>query len=56
MAKADLKSINDIIDTNKFLLGDKPCDVDASVFGMMCQFMYHVFGPLNDYIKSNCCF
>ena len=53
IGKTDLKSFNDIIGTNKFLFGDEVCDVDAALFGMLAQIMYHDLGPLNEYLMSN---
>ena len=53
IGKTDLKSFNDIIGTNKFLFGDEVCDVDAALFGMLAQIMYHDRGPLNEYLMSN---
>ena len=53
MGKKDLKAINDIIGNKTFLLdNEKPCDADASVFGMCSQFIYCDLGPLNHYVKS----
>jgi hypothetical protein len=52
IGKADLKAINDIIGDNKFIFGDKVSDVDASLFGMLTQIMFHDVGPLNDYLMS----
>ena len=52
IGKADLKAINDIIGDNKFIFGDKVSDVDASLFGMLTQIMFHDVGPLNEYLKS----
>ena len=52
----DLKSFNDLIGKNKFLFGDEVCDVDASLFGMLAQVMFHDRGPLNDYLLSNLLF
>lgn len=40
--------------TKKFLLGEKPSQVDCSVFGMLSQFFWHGFGdPTEEAIKSN---
>ena len=35
-----------------FLLGDKPCNEDAALFGMLCQIVYAERGPTNQYLKS----
>jgi hypothetical protein len=48
----DLKAINDYIGSKKFLFGDKPCNEDASIFGMICQIVHHDKGPLNEFITS----
>ena len=48
-----MKAINDIIGpSNSFFFGDSPSVVDASLFGMMCQFMFHENGPLHQFIMS----
>jgi hypothetical protein len=52
IGKDDLKAINDIIGNNKFLFGEKVCNVDATVFGMLVQYLYHCGGPLTEFIKS----
>lgn len=52
IGRKDLKSINDFLDGKKFLLGDKPCNEDAALFGMLCQLVYHETGPMNQFIKS----
>lgn len=52
IGRKDLKSLNDFLEGKKFLLGDEPCNEDAAVFGMMCQFLYHEKGPMNQYILS----
>jgi len=54
IGKADLKTINDIIGDNKFLMGSQPCDADASVFGFVTQILYHSTGVLYDYLKADC--
>lgn len=40
----DLRSLSDFIGTNKFLLGDEPCQADAAVFGQLSQIYWHSFG------------
>lgn len=52
IGKKDLNAINDLIGNHKFLLSDKVCDADACIFGMLCQYMFHFKGPLNDHIQS----
>lgn len=52
IGRADLKSINDLIGNKKFLFGNQVCNTDASLFGILCQFIYHDNGPLNAYIKG----
>lgn len=52
IGKADLRALNDIIGDNRFLVGSKPCDADASIFGVACQIMYHNLGPLHDCLIS----
>ena len=52
IGKKDLNAINDLIGNNKFLFSDKVCDADASLFGMLCQYLFHCGGPLNEHIKS----
>ena len=39
--------------TNKFLLGDEPCQADAAVFGQLSQIYWHSFGNKSyTYLKS----
>jgi hypothetical protein len=52
IGKDDLKALNDYIDNKKYFMGDQATDIDACIFGMICQFIYHDKGPLNIYIKS----
>ena len=52
IGRDDLKAINDYIGNKKFLFGDQVCDVDASLFGMICQFVYHDKGPMNAYLNG----
>lgn len=53
IGKKDLKSINDIIGSKKFLFGnEKPSNADAAVFGMCAEFIYTDLGPINFFIKS----
>lgn len=48
-----LKALNDFLEDKKFLIGDRPCNEDASVFGIFAQFVYSENGTLNKYIMSN---
>lgn len=52
IGKDDLKSINDYIGNKKYLFGEQICDVDATIFGFMCQFLFHDRGPLNKFLMS----
>lgn len=45
--------MNNFLDGRKFLLGDKPCNEDAAVFGLVAQMVYTESGTLNKFIKSN---
>lgn len=40
----DLKSLSEFLGKKKFLLGDEPCQADASVFGQLGQIYWHGFG------------
>lgn len=46
------KSLNDFLEGKKYLIGEKPCNEDAAVFGQICQIIYHERGPMYYYIKS----
>jgi hypothetical protein len=53
ICKKDLNALNTIVGSKKFLFGDdKPCEYDASVFGMCVQFIHQDRGPLNHHIMS----
>ncbi len=53
IGKKDLNALNAIVGSKKFLFGDdKPCEFDASVFGMCAQLIYQDRGPLNHFIMS----
>ena len=53
IGKKDLKAINDLIGSKKFLFdNEKPCEADASIFGMCAEFIYCDLGPFNHYLKS----
>ncbi|HEY5364768.1 MAG TPA: glutathione S-transferase family protein [Aestuariivirga sp.] len=53
LAKGDLVAIEAMLKKNRFLLGNKPCDVDASVLGFIwaaeCPFFK---SELGDYIRQ----
>lgn len=36
----DLRIVSTILGQRKFILGDEPCEVDASIFGMIAQFVW----------------
>ncbi|CAC5358653.1 unnamed protein product [Mytilus coruscus] len=49
----DLHSLSDFIGTNKFLLGDEPCQEDCAVFGQLSQIYWHAFGnKCKTYLKK----
>ena len=48
----DLKALDSFIGNKTFLMGDKPCNEDASIFGNISQGVYNAKGPLNDFIMS----
>ncbi|XP_076090978.1 failed axon connections homolog [Mytilus galloprovincialis] len=49
----DLKALSDFIGNKKFLLGDKPCQADCSVFGMIGNAYWQSFGsPAESAIKK----
>jgi glutathione S-transferase len=47
---ADLDAINSFIGNKKYLLGDKVCDADAALFGMLAQTYFHDRGSSYDYL------
>ena len=53
IGKADLKALDDLIGENKFLLGEEPCETDATVFGNLSQVLFNDRGPFNEYMTSN---
>jgi hypothetical protein len=54
IGKDDMKALNDIIGNKKYFLSNEYfCDVDAAVFGLVCQVAYHANGVLHDYYISN---
>jgi len=54
IGRKDLKSLNTFIGNKRFLLGDQCCNEDASLFGMICQYVYHETGPLHHFIMNDC--
>lgn len=56
IGRDDMKAINDFIGEKKFLMGEKVCNEDASLFGGLCQIMYHDKGPLNEFLMSKIVF
>jgi glutathione S-transferase len=38
----------------KFLMADKPCNEDASMFALLAQVVNHDRGPFNKYMKAEC--
>ncbi|XP_052094046.1 failed axon connections homolog isoform X2 [Mytilus californianus] len=40
----DLKAVSDFLGNKKFLLGDKPCQADCSVFGLISNAYWQSFG------------
>ena len=47
---SDLKAICDFIGTNKYLMGDRICNADASLFAYIAQVIHHDNGELHDYL------
>lgn len=47
-----MKAVEDFIGNKKFLMGDRICNEDASLFGMLCQVIYHDKGPFNKYVMG----
>ncbi|XP_063424050.1 failed axon connections homolog isoform X1 [Mytilus trossulus] len=49
----DLKAVSDFLGNKKFLLGDKPCQADCSVFGLISNAYWQSFGsPVESTIKK----
>ncbi|CAC5358794.1 unnamed protein product [Mytilus coruscus] len=49
----DLKAVSDFLGNRKFLLGDKPCQADCSVFGFIGNAYWQSFGsPVESRIKE----
>ena len=44
-----------IVGKKKFLFGDKACEFDCTIFGMIAQLLWQMPGsPLKAYIEGNC--
>jgi len=54
LIKRDMSAVADILGNKKFLLGDEPCEADASVFGFMAGFVWDAaqHSPYGELIKS----
>ncbi|XP_071156569.1 failed axon connections homolog [Mytilus edulis] len=49
----DLKALSDFLGNKKFLLGDKPCQADCSVFGIIGNAYWQSFGsPVESAVKK----
>jgi hypothetical protein len=53
IGRKDLQALEDFVNGKKYLMGDKVCNEDASVFGGLAQVVNHDRGPLNEYLMSN---
>ena len=49
---ADLKAFEDFLGNKKYLMGDRICNEDASIFGGIAQVVNHDRGPFNKYIMG----
>jgi hypothetical protein len=49
---SDLKSINDFIGDKNYLMGDRICTSDASIFAYVTQIISHENGKLHNYLIS----
>jgi hypothetical protein len=52
IAIEDTRAIEVFLGGKKFLMGDKPCNEDASIFGIIVQAINHDRGPINRFIMS----
>ena len=50
VALGDIKAFSDYLGNKPFLMGDTPCEVDCSVFGMLVQALYNV--PDDNFMKQ----
>jgi hypothetical protein len=53
IAIEDTRAIEVFLGSKKFLMGDKPCNEDASMFGMIAQAINHDRGPINRFVMGN---
>ena len=51
--KADLDALNSFIGDKRFLLGDRVCDADASLFAMLAQIYFSDRKTQHNYLISN---
>lgn len=51
-----MKALNEFLAGKKYLLGDKPCNEDSSVFGIVAQMIFTECGTINKFITSNSLF
>jgi hypothetical protein len=51
-----LRAFEVFIGNKKYLMGDKICNEDASIFGMMATLANHDRGPFNKYFMSRLIF
>ena len=47
-----MDALENFIDNKKYLMGEKICNEDASVFGLLAQAINHDSGPINKYLMS----
>jgi len=40
IAARDIKNVSKILGAKEFILGDRPCENDAAIFGMLSQFYW----------------
>lgn len=48
----DLNAFEAFIGGKKFLMGERVCNEDASIFGVLAQLINHDRGPLNQHLMS----
>ena len=49
---ADLKAFEDFLGNKKYLMGERICNEDASMFGGLAQVINHDRGPFNNFVMS----
>lgn len=47
-----MEAIEIFLKGKKFLMGDQVCNEDASMFGILCQAVYHDRGPMHTYVMG----